>query len=124
MTSKYIIHELNKYTYINIFLVDSFEKQIKSLLHLGFIDINIIDIALIYIKKLSVKKNIKHKNGLFLFWIALILADKFYHDDALTNIDWEKLIDIKCDRILLYELKFLKCIDYNLNINNKLFKNN
>ncbi|KAI9207801.1 uncharacterized protein BJ171DRAFT_491519 [Polychytrium aggregatum] len=56
-----------------------------------------------------------------IFFVSIILAQKFHCDQRFSNASWSKIFDIPLENLNLYERELLRTIQYSLNIKPKTY---
>lgn len=117
-----IINSWPTYYNSNIKLL-KMESFIRYILKKSKTSYNTFYVSLFYLSclKNNICKNKKPLHdciscGRRMFLISLILADKYLHDKHHNNKYWAKITKLTSNDISLYEIMFIKSIDYNLYI--------
>ena len=96
---------------INLF-IDETNKKLKT--DIDNISKETIYRALDYTYHIIKTKSKKVSNKVTIFWIAMIIANKYINDSPLLNEDWSIFLKIKNKWLVDFEREFLKEIDWNL----------
>jgi len=95
-------------------------KFCKKLLIYGKMEKEVSIVALIYIEKVIIKTGLlmNELNWRHFLFTALVLASKVWDDQSFENIHFTKAFpDVSIKQINELERIYLKCLDYQLNIN-------
>lgn len=64
-----------------------------------------------------------YKNVNRIFYTCLMITQKYYEDNAMTNKCYADLVGITCDELLDMEMEYMNLVDYKLFIKDDEFKN-
>lgn len=96
-----------------------FKSFISSVLQQAQLSPTCLSLSLYYIYKLKFKPISANENSEYrVFTTALILSNKFLDDNTFTNSTWAKMTRLPLEEISLMEIEFLKCLKYNLVVDN------